>query len=359
MEPASGVPIDRLLAHRDWVRRLARALVHDESRADDIEQDAWLAALRHPPRHEAGLKSWLRRLVRHRAANARRAATRRETHEGVVPPRPGAGSPDAAVAQIEELERVARAVLDLDEPYRTVVALRFYEDLDAHAIAARLSVPVETVRTRLKRALARLRERLDEQHGGDGRAWCAALLPLAANATRMKASLVTGGIAVTTKTKLALAVAVVLVLALAGGVAAVVIRGGSDGTASGTTGTDTAAAAAAPHRPARSESKPPADALPPAPAGSGCIFGAVRFAEPRKPAVAQRVVLSTAGAAPIETATDDRGRFRFDGLATLRPWRLAVNAAGFASIVVPNLRLEADEARDVGVLRLAAPSRLD
>jgi RNA polymerase sigma-70 factor (ECF subfamily) len=359
MEPATGVPIERLLEHREWVRRLARALVYDESRADDVEQDAWLAALRHPPRHDTGLKSWLRRLVRHRVANARRAATRRKAHESIAPPQRHDDTPDDAVAQIEELQRVTRAVLALDEPYRTVVALRFYEDLDAHAIAARLSVPVETVRTRLKRALVRLRERLDEEHGGDGRAWCAALLPLAADAARAKTSLITGGIAVTTKTKLALAAAVLLVLALAGGVAVVAIRSGDEAGADRSPGTDTATAAAAPHRPARGDAKPAADALLPAPAGSASVFGAVRFGESRKPAVEQRVVLSTPGAAPVETRTDDRGRFRFDRLATLRPWRVAVNAEGFAPVVAANLRLEADEVRDVGVLWLDAPARLD
>jgi RNA polymerase sigma-70 factor (ECF subfamily) len=359
MEPAAGVPIDRLLEHREWVRRLARALVHDPSRADDVEQDAWLAALRHPPRHDTGLKSWLRRLVRHRAANARRAATRRQAHESVAPPQRHDDTPDDAVAQIEELQRVTRAVLALDEPYRTVVALRFYDDLDAHAIAARLSVPVETVRTRLKRALTRLRERLDENHGGDGRAWCAALLPLAADAARAKTSLITGGIAVTTKTKLALAAAVVLVIALAGGVAVVALRGGGGDGARVATAPDAGTAAVAPHRPARSDAKSLPEALPPAPAGSASVFGAVRFGESRKTAPAQRVVLSTPGAAPVETVTDDRGRFRFDRLATLRPWRVTVNAEGFAPVVVANLRLEADEARDVGVLWLDVPARLD
>lgn len=359
MEPATGVPLERLLEHREWMRRLARALVHDATRADDVEQDAWLAAIQRPPRHDAGLKSWLRRLVRHRAANARRAATRREAHETAMPSPSAGHSPDDAVAQIEEMERVARAVLALEEPYRTVVALRFYEDLDPHAIAARLAVPVETVRTRLKRSLARLREQLDGAHGGDGRAWCAALLPFAAGAATGKTALVTGGIAVTTKTKLALAAAVLLVLALAGGGAAVLLKSGGGNDASGPKSTDTAAATAGAHRPARSEAKPAATVLPPAPTGTAGVFGAVRFGETRKPAAAQRVVLSTSGAAPVETLTDERGRFRFDGIAAQRAWRVAVDVAGFAPVVRPNLRLEEFETRDLGVLTLDEPAKFD
>jgi len=58
--------------------------------------------------------------------------------------------------------------------------LRFYEDLPPRTIARRMGVPVATVKTRLARALAQLRARLDREHGGDGRSWALALLPLAA-----------------------------------------------------------------------------------------------------------------------------------------------------------------------------------
>src|SRR5262245_58958505 len=184
MDPANPVPIERLLKHRAWVRALARALVLDDARADDVAQEAWLAAMRPPPRHDAGLRAWLGRLVRHRAANLRRDEHRREAREGTplgdaasdatarsrgsAAGGPAAGDPADAVAKIEEHGRVVRAVLALDEPYRTTVVLRFYEDLGATEIAARTGAPVETVRTRLKRGVAMLRIRLDAEHGGDG-----------------------------------------------------------------------------------------------------------------------------------------------------------------------------------------------
>jgi len=43
--PVPPVPLDQLLAHREWVRRMARALVGDENLADDLEQDVWMDAL--------------------------------------------------------------------------------------------------------------------------------------------------------------------------------------------------------------------------------------------------------------------------------------------------------------------------
>jgi len=61
-----------------------------------------------------------------------------------------------------------RAVNTLDDDLRLVVALRYYAGMDATAIGAALGVPSGTVRTRLKRALGVLRERLsapDEQSG--------------------------------------------------------------------------------------------------------------------------------------------------------------------------------------------------
>jgi RNA polymerase sigma-70 factor (ECF subfamily) len=57
--------------------------------------------------------------------------------------------------------KIGEAVLALGEPYREAVLLRFYAGLAPAAIAARLCVPVETVKTRLKRALALLRHRLE------------------------------------------------------------------------------------------------------------------------------------------------------------------------------------------------------
>src|SRR6185503_16110462 len=88
-------------------------------------------------------------------------------------PREAAPSTDALAARADAEQIVIRAVLALDEPYRSVVLLRFFEDLPPRRIAERLGVPVETVRTRLRRALAKLREDLDGRVGGT-EAWCAA-----------------------------------------------------------------------------------------------------------------------------------------------------------------------------------------
>ncbi len=79
------------------------------------------------------------------------------------------------VARAEMLRNVVDAVLSLDEPNRSTVLLRFYEDLPPREIAARQEVGVETVRGRLKRAVKQLRAKLDRWHP-EGRAGWAPLL---------------------------------------------------------------------------------------------------------------------------------------------------------------------------------------
>ncbi len=178
----TSVPIERLLAHREWVRALARSLVRDPSDADDLEQEAWLDTLRHPPRHDAGLRGWFRALLRSRARDAWRGGGRRAAREAAATPPPAVPTPEETVAQAEAHRRVVDAVLSLEEPYRATVLLRYFEGLPPREVAARMGVPVETVRTRGKRALERLREMLDRDHRGDRGAWMAILLPLARRA---------------------------------------------------------------------------------------------------------------------------------------------------------------------------------
>ena len=60
-------------------------------------------------------------------------------------------SPEHILEREQAREQLVRAVLSLDEPFRTVVLLRYYEELSASEIARRLAVPSATVRTRLAR----------------------------------------------------------------------------------------------------------------------------------------------------------------------------------------------------------------
>jgi RNA polymerase sigma-70 factor (ECF subfamily) len=158
-----------------FLTRAARGLLGDAAAAEDVAQEARFAAWSAGPADAGGLRAWLRTVAR-RLAGRRRVADARRARREKAAARPEALASAADVAAREELRRrVVDAVLALDPASRDVVLLRWYADLAPREAAERLGVPVETFRTRLKRAHARLRERLDAEHGGDRAAWAAPL----------------------------------------------------------------------------------------------------------------------------------------------------------------------------------------
>ena len=58
MDDRETPPLDELLTHAHWARALSRRLVLDEHRADDVVQQAWLAAVEKPPSAGPGLRAW-------------------------------------------------------------------------------------------------------------------------------------------------------------------------------------------------------------------------------------------------------------------------------------------------------------
>lgn len=167
MSSTPDVPRD-LFEHAAFVRRLARSLLLDAQAAEDAAQETWRAALERPPR--ANVRAWLGRVTRNLALRHRRSEGRRAEREErrARDARDQDAGPEELLAREETLRRVTLAVSGLGEPYRATVLARYYEDLPPRAIARRDGVPVETVRTRLKRAHVLLRARLGER-GADWR----------------------------------------------------------------------------------------------------------------------------------------------------------------------------------------------
>ena len=157
-EPPPDLP--SLLADREFARRLARGLVHDEHLAEDVVQDAMLAALRRPPAGAAATRAWLSTVTRNFAYQSTRAKIRRLARERRAAREEAVAAPEDAAVSESDRREIGAAVLALRDPYRSAILLRFFEDLAPSAIAERLGTPVETVKTRLKRGLAILRARL-------------------------------------------------------------------------------------------------------------------------------------------------------------------------------------------------------
>ncbi|HEV8112764.1 MAG TPA: sigma-70 family RNA polymerase sigma factor [Planctomycetota bacterium] len=175
---------EELSAQTRWLRALARTLVADGNLADDLVQDTWLAALRRPassPEEGAQrgpVRAWLATVLRRRVAERRRESASRAARERSSARREELPSTLEMVERAAVQRDLVQAVLDLDEPYRTTILWRYFEELPPREIARRAGVPVATVYSRIARGIARLRERLDRARGGDGRSWAIALLPV-------------------------------------------------------------------------------------------------------------------------------------------------------------------------------------
>jgi len=171
-----------LLEHRAWVRSLARRLLADDNDVDDVEQETWIAALRSGPDEPRALRSWLGAVASRFALQRARGEGRRARREiAASAPERAARSPAEVIADADAHGRVVSAVLALDEPYRTTVLLRHFEGLSVPDVARRMDVPLETTRTRLRRALEKLRAAL---RSDDGRPLALFLAPLARTRAR-------------------------------------------------------------------------------------------------------------------------------------------------------------------------------
>ncbi|MEM7201174.1 MAG: sigma-70 family RNA polymerase sigma factor [Planctomycetota bacterium] len=174
---STAVQTEELIRQVAWVRALARQLVADEHGAEDLAQEAMVAALSQPPRAGANLRHWLAVVVRNGARLSRRGHVRRERRERQAAATEALPSAAELASRFSMHRRLADEVQALSEPSRTTVLLRFFEERSLREIATHFDVPVSTVNSRLRRAIQTLRLRLDERHDGR-RAWVTALAPL-------------------------------------------------------------------------------------------------------------------------------------------------------------------------------------
>jgi RNA polymerase sigma-70 factor (ECF subfamily) len=115
-------------------------------------------------RQDAPFRPWLLRIVANEAINRRRAARRHaelalRSAEG-RPPDDAVPSPEGAALAHEEQRMLVDAVARLGPPDRLVIAYRYWFDLSEQEMATALGCPRGTVKSRLSRALARLRDEL-------------------------------------------------------------------------------------------------------------------------------------------------------------------------------------------------------
>jgi RNA polymerase sigma-70 factor (ECF subfamily) len=145
---------EQLAVFRACLRILGRP--HD---AEDVAQESFVMAYRSlgTYRGDGALGGWLMRIATRQAF--RRLGQRREMSElpADLPMGSAAADPVAMTLAGERQREVRLAVAALREPYREVVALRFFAELSLDEIAAVTRRPLNTVKTHLRRGLERLR----------------------------------------------------------------------------------------------------------------------------------------------------------------------------------------------------------
>jgi RNA polymerase sigma-70 factor, ECF subfamily len=138
---------------------LALHALRDRAAAEDLAQDVFLRLYRdlHCLDSAAHVTSWLRRVTSHRCIDQlRRRRHQMELAMDAVPDRGATPHPREPILE----DRVQQLVAGLPPRARMVVVLRFQEDLDPSEIADTLQMPVNTVKSHLRRSLAVLRARL-------------------------------------------------------------------------------------------------------------------------------------------------------------------------------------------------------
>jgi RNA polymerase sigma factor (sigma-70 family) len=315
-----------LLRHARWVHALARVLARDEHRAADLAQQTWVAVLERPPAHDANVRGFFATVLRNLWRQDLRAEARRRRRElaageAQLPVAPT----DDVVARAIAQRTVVEEVLALDEPYRSTVLRRFFDGWSVRRIADHDGVPVATVRTRLQRALHRLRRQLGQR---SGRGLCATLLPILSRPWFLLPVLAM-------KTKLAAcAVAAVLAVLLA---IQYLPRAAAEATPEGGESSRPMAVAAAPRtatptaaepgqrRVAETGPKQPAEAPR---AAVASVTGRLRTADDQ-PLPERRVAFVTR-ADRTSQATGTDGAFRF---AVEQDGRIEIDEAGWTTVM--------------------------
>jgi RNA polymerase sigma-70 factor (ECF subfamily) len=146
--------------HQSMVFGLACHFLRDRAAAEEQAQEVFLELYSALPSLEsdAHVLNWLRRVTTHRCIDyARRVRSRPQIPlDEVAEPATCPASGDLLL-----LGRLRKLTASLPERARSVLLLRYQEDMEPSEIAAALSMPVNTVKSHLQRSLAMLREKLE------------------------------------------------------------------------------------------------------------------------------------------------------------------------------------------------------
>jgi RNA polymerase sigma-70 factor, ECF subfamily len=145
--------------HQNMVFSLARRFLRDRQAAEDVAQDVFFELFKNLSHlaSAAHLKFWLRRVAANRCIDQLRKYSEQQTPAIEHPFEP---TTPALTRDVFLEARLREMVGRLPSPARMVVILRYQEDLEPSEIAAVLDMPVNTVKSHLRRSIAALRAQL-------------------------------------------------------------------------------------------------------------------------------------------------------------------------------------------------------
>jgi RNA polymerase sigma-70 factor (ECF subfamily) len=148
---------DRLLEQYPRFYRLAYSYLKNEADAQDAVQNGACKALKSARslKEPQYMDTWLYRIMVNEALTLLRARQRWTQDEEAL-------EQQSAEDRYEDID-LKRAVEALGEPDRTIVTLRYFEELKLSEVAEVVQMPVNSVKSRLYRALNRLRTALKEE----------------------------------------------------------------------------------------------------------------------------------------------------------------------------------------------------
>ena len=153
--------------HRLGLFRFLCGLCGDPSVAEEVFQETWLSLIRSESlqRESVLFKTWLYQIARNRLIDHWRKHGRQqglsEVYDDQLHDRPSAeANPEQHLGLTRDKERLQAALDDLPAEQREVFLLRAHGDLELHEIAELTRTPAETVKSRLRYALQKLRRLL-------------------------------------------------------------------------------------------------------------------------------------------------------------------------------------------------------
>jgi len=153
------------IVHLDAAYNLARWLMHDETEAEDMVQEAYLRVTSHIAGFRGGDgRAWLLTIVRNSCYDRLRQKRASDRNTDFDEEQHSAGrqtpNPETALLLAERCELVKKSMAELPAEYREVLILRELEQLSYREIADIAGIPLGTVMSRISRARQQLQQTL-------------------------------------------------------------------------------------------------------------------------------------------------------------------------------------------------------